>query len=212
MEFRSRYAADYSPGSNDHGAKMGPIRGRQDPGGPHIGPMNIVIWKPLLWPLWTYQYLLLSNVYWSLYNYAPQVADISTTTTDMQGIENYSLVLCCHHCYRFCNDCSNGRFSNDTKQLEMACTHQHIPILHSPTIITALNSATIINISMGSRLIEHSNILYFLHLKVYTSTVNNIMYFNECFGYSQSGRIQNEILDVHQGVRIDNAYDPLWEG
>ena len=28
-----------------HGAIMGPIWGRQDSGGPHVGPMNFVIWK-----------------------------------------------------------------------------------------------------------------------------------------------------------------------
>ena len=27
-----------------HGANMGPICGRQDPGGPHVGPMNFAIW------------------------------------------------------------------------------------------------------------------------------------------------------------------------
>ena len=27
-----------------HGANMGSIWGRQDPGGPHIGPMNFAIW------------------------------------------------------------------------------------------------------------------------------------------------------------------------
>ena len=27
-----------------HGANIGPIWGRQDPGGPHVGPMNFVIW------------------------------------------------------------------------------------------------------------------------------------------------------------------------
>ena len=32
------------PDSKVHGAKMGPIRGRQDPGGPHVGPMNFAIW------------------------------------------------------------------------------------------------------------------------------------------------------------------------
>ena len=32
------------PDSNVHGAKMGPIWGRQDPHGPHVGPMNIAIW------------------------------------------------------------------------------------------------------------------------------------------------------------------------
>ena len=32
------------PESKIHGANMGPICGRQDPGGPHVGPMNFVIW------------------------------------------------------------------------------------------------------------------------------------------------------------------------
>ena len=27
-----------------HGENMGPIWGRQDPGGPHVGPMNFAIW------------------------------------------------------------------------------------------------------------------------------------------------------------------------
>ena len=31
------------PDSKFHGANMGPIWGRQDPGGPHVGPMNFVI-------------------------------------------------------------------------------------------------------------------------------------------------------------------------
>ena len=34
------------PDSKVHGANMGPIWGRQDPGGPHIGPMNFAIWVP----------------------------------------------------------------------------------------------------------------------------------------------------------------------
>ena len=32
------------PDSKVHGANMGPIWGRQDPGGPHVSPMNFVIW------------------------------------------------------------------------------------------------------------------------------------------------------------------------
>ena len=32
------------PDSKAHGANMGPIWGRQDPGGPHVGPMNFAIW------------------------------------------------------------------------------------------------------------------------------------------------------------------------
>ena len=32
------------PDSKVHGANMGPIWGRQEPGGPHVGPMNFAIW------------------------------------------------------------------------------------------------------------------------------------------------------------------------
>ena len=32
------------PDSKVHGANMGPTWGRQDPGGPHVGPMNFAIW------------------------------------------------------------------------------------------------------------------------------------------------------------------------
>ena len=33
-----------TPDSKVHGANTGPIWGRQDPGGPHVGPMNLAIW------------------------------------------------------------------------------------------------------------------------------------------------------------------------
>ena len=32
------------PDSKIHGANMGPTWGRQDPGGPHVGHVNLVIW------------------------------------------------------------------------------------------------------------------------------------------------------------------------
>ena len=32
------------PDNKIHGANMGSIWGRQDPGGPHVGPMNFAIW------------------------------------------------------------------------------------------------------------------------------------------------------------------------
>ena len=35
------------PDSKVHGANMGPIWGQQDPGGPHVGPMNFVVWVVL---------------------------------------------------------------------------------------------------------------------------------------------------------------------
>ena len=34
--------------SKVHGANMGPIWGRQDPGGPHVGPMNLAIWGTMV--------------------------------------------------------------------------------------------------------------------------------------------------------------------
>ena len=37
-------AYDAIPDNKVHGANMGPIWGRQDPGGPHVGPMNFAIW------------------------------------------------------------------------------------------------------------------------------------------------------------------------
>ena len=36
-----------TPDSKVHGANMGPIWGRQDPGGPHVGPMNFAIWDSI---------------------------------------------------------------------------------------------------------------------------------------------------------------------
>ena len=37
------------PDSKVHGANMGPICGRQDPGGPHVGPMNFAIWGTMMY-------------------------------------------------------------------------------------------------------------------------------------------------------------------
>ena len=37
-----------TPDIKVHGANMGPIWGRQDPGGPLVGPMNFVIWGRIL--------------------------------------------------------------------------------------------------------------------------------------------------------------------
>ena len=44
------------PDSKVHGANTGPIWGRQDPGGPHVGPMNFVIWVDK-WATSVYRYL-----------------------------------------------------------------------------------------------------------------------------------------------------------
>ena len=39
---------DSYPDSKVHAANMGPIWGRQDPGGPHAGPMNLAIWVAIV--------------------------------------------------------------------------------------------------------------------------------------------------------------------
>ena len=38
------YFVNTYPDSMVRGANMGPIWSRQDPGGPHVGPMNFAIW------------------------------------------------------------------------------------------------------------------------------------------------------------------------
>ena len=43
-ENNSVFQQDMYPDSKVHGANMGPIWGRQDPSGPHVGPMNFAIW------------------------------------------------------------------------------------------------------------------------------------------------------------------------
>ena len=44
------YGKPYTyPESKVHGANMGPIWGRQDPGGPRVGPMNFAIWVCNYW-------------------------------------------------------------------------------------------------------------------------------------------------------------------
>ena len=40
------------PESKVHGANMGPIWGRQDPGGPHVGSMNLAIWDITIKVMW----------------------------------------------------------------------------------------------------------------------------------------------------------------
>ena len=44
MSQRSLMIIQCCPDSKVHGANMGPIWGRQDPGGLHFGPMNVAIW------------------------------------------------------------------------------------------------------------------------------------------------------------------------
>ena len=40
------------------GASMGPIWGRQDPGGPYVGPMNFAIWMPRYYQIYVIDMIL----------------------------------------------------------------------------------------------------------------------------------------------------------
>ena len=40
---------DVMPDSKVHGANMGPTWGRQDPGGPHVGHVNLAIWDAFVY-------------------------------------------------------------------------------------------------------------------------------------------------------------------
>ena len=42
----------HNPDSKVHGTNMGPIWGRQDPGGPHVGPVNFAIWEHFRGAVW----------------------------------------------------------------------------------------------------------------------------------------------------------------
>ena len=47
-----------NPDSKVRGANMGPIWGRQDPGGPHVGHMDLAIWESVLTIYHTVSYII----------------------------------------------------------------------------------------------------------------------------------------------------------
>ena len=47
QEYAAGLVASSDPASKIPVAIMGPIWGRQDPGGPHVGPINFAIWGAL---------------------------------------------------------------------------------------------------------------------------------------------------------------------
>ena len=63
------YSGEWLPDSKVHGANMGPIGGRQDPGGPHVGPMNFAIWGCIVFVIKLLQALIWLRVYWQNTNY-----------------------------------------------------------------------------------------------------------------------------------------------
>ena len=49
MKWAPDHQYERYPDSKVHGANMGPIWGRQDPGGSHVDPMNFAIWVDHMW-------------------------------------------------------------------------------------------------------------------------------------------------------------------
>ena len=85
-----------NPDSKVHGANMGPIWGRQDSGGPHVGPMSFAIWEPppcpstppqrLISPEWKAltSYQLITHFFDKIVPHIPNV--------------NHANVFCIKHC------------------------------------------------------------------------------------------------------------------
>ena len=70
-----RYPKKYlCPDSKGHGANMGPTWGRQDPGGPYVGPMNLPILEDLTnWGLTTHRSVsYVKNDLWHLARSVPR--------------------------------------------------------------------------------------------------------------------------------------------
>ena len=57
------------PDSKVHGANMGPIWGRHDPGGPNVGPMNFAIWVFAL-------LVFCEMIHWSLVDPSKRARDL----------------------------------------------------------------------------------------------------------------------------------------
>ena len=59
------------PDSKVHGANMGSIWDRQDPDGPHVGPMNFAIWAPMQIAGSTGWLLISHKRHWRLFSRQP---------------------------------------------------------------------------------------------------------------------------------------------
>ena len=100
------------PDSKVHGANMGPIWGRQDPGGPHVGPMNFAIWACQCISCANLDYGLL--VFFTVFLLIASVLITSLMLTRKIFLLNYIVPLA----KRF-EISNNGWIANDT--LEIIC-------------------------------------------------------------------------------------------
>ena len=91
------------PDSKIRGANMGPIWGRQDPGGPHVGPMNFVLWDAM--------------GHYSLF-YSSGYSRVALVT----GGENRHVSLSFDVCYHQCKNCTRYYHENVHKNLRLSLT------------------------------------------------------------------------------------------
>ena len=72
------------PDSKVHGANMGPIWGRQDPGGPHVGPMDFAIWDCIVQTFFVLWFRYMQN---DVPNYHAVIISHITTTHILKGFK-----------------------------------------------------------------------------------------------------------------------------
>ena len=96
------------PESKIHGANMGPIRDRQDPGGPHVGPMNFAIWdckdqadesnsatsSPFRWNNVLFFFLFLGNITLSVFPF-PIIVSVMEYSALIRRKANIHNSKCC---------------------------------------------------------------------------------------------------------------------
>ena len=101
-----------NPDSKVHGANVGHIWDRQDPGGPHVGPMNLAIWESLP-PNNTHDIPIFTEFYAAMYtgsqNFDPMIyaSPIATSAVPIYntptlsryfpGLHSYQMPCCTYH-------------------------------------------------------------------------------------------------------------------
>ena len=70
LPYKQAFTYHNNPDSKVHGGNMGPIWGRQDPGGPHVVPMNFAIWEHIISSgMWCGVKIEWFNVFVKFYHY-----------------------------------------------------------------------------------------------------------------------------------------------
>ena len=103
------------PNSKVHGINIGPIWGRQDPGGPHVGPVNFAIWvdNVMAWKRFPH--------YW------PFVRVIHFSSTS--NVELWCFYVVWTSCRRNCWVAGDLRRPGDRLNMKMSSCHYRITII-----------------------------------------------------------------------------------